>query len=354
VVYSRVGGGHLSAARALATEFEATGRCRVRMVDAYVECGRFPVTRFPSLYAELARHHPLLWSLVYHGSSRGLNPNLIVGPFLRDGFRQLMTKEQPELVISVLPVINGLLAQAGEAVGARTEVVLTDWHSLHPFWVARGVDHYTASTESSRADCVRFGAPRDTVDVVGIPVRREFNASGSHPRLDQQRRCTVLAMVGAEGSPRAFTNIAELARANIDAELVVVCGRNDELRRQMERMNVKALGFLENVADLMRGSDILITKAGGLTLAEAFCTRIPVVIHDVLAGQEAGNLEYVLGKGAVEYAPSPQTLVRIVAQLIADPVRRAALSERAGRLGRPDAARVIVRNALERLDAAGA
>ena len=47
LVYSRVGGGHLSAARALAEAFEATGRVHTQLVDAYIESGRFPITLVP-------------------------------------------------------------------------------------------------------------------------------------------------------------------------------------------------------------------------------------------------------------------------------------------------------------------
>jgi UDP-N-acetylglucosamine:LPS N-acetylglucosamine transferase len=261
------------------------------------------------------------------------------------------------VVISVLPVINGLLAEAVRPVGARLEVVLTDWHSVHPFWVARGVDHYTASTESSRRDCIKFGAPPEAVDVVGIPVRREFSVPPAASGPSSQR-CTVLAMAGAEGSPRALANITRLAAANIDARLVVVCGRNAELRRQLERtparMRVTALGLVDNVADLMRAADLLISKAGGLSLAEAFCCGTPVVIHDVLNGQEAGNLEYALERGAVEYASRPSKLVQLVSELIANPARRLELAERGRGLARPEAAQLIVRNVLERLDSARA
>jgi UDP-N-acetylglucosamine:LPS N-acetylglucosamine transferase len=360
VLHSRVGGGHVSAARALVAELEASGRCSARLVDIYVDCGRFPVTLFPAVYAELARYHPRLWSLIYYSSQKRGNPSSVVGPFLRTGLRQLMRDEQPELVVSVLPAINGLLAEAVVSVGARLEVVLTDWHSVHPFWQAPGVDHYTAPTESARDDCIRFGAVADAVDVVGIPVRRQF-AEANSVRRDQQltaaglspERFTILAMVGAEGSPRALRNLAELANSDVDGQLLAVCGHSHELRHQVEhlpaRMPVRAVGYVENIADLMRASDVLITKAGGLTLAEAFCCRIAVVIHDLLPGQEAGNLQYVLGKQAVVYAPTPARLVRSVGQLASDRARRLALAECGARLARPQATSQIVANLLRRL-----
>jgi UDP-N-acetylglucosamine:LPS N-acetylglucosamine transferase len=362
VLYSRVGGGHLSAARALADRLEASRRCSAQLVDIYVDCGRFPVTLFPAVYAELARNHPRLWSLIYHGSERRGNPSSVVGPFLRTGLKQLMRDERPDLIVSVLPAINGLLSEAAPMVGARLEVVLTDWHSVHPFWQAPGVDHYTAPTESARDDCVRFGAPPQAVDVVGIPVRRQF-AEPSKASRDEQltglglmpERFTILAMVGAEGSPRALRNVAELAKSDVNGQLLVVCGHSHELRQQVEhlpaKMPVRALGYVENIADLMRASDLLITKAGGLTLAEAFCCHIPVVIHDVLPGQEAGNLEYVQQLGAVVYAPTPSGLVHSVVRLATDDRRRAALARCGAQLARPRATEQIVANLLGRLDA---
>jgi UDP-N-acetylglucosamine:LPS N-acetylglucosamine transferase len=165
-------------------------------------------------------------------------------------------------------------------------------------------------------------------------------------------RFTILAMVGAEGSPRALSNIARLAQLELDAQLLVVCGHNDQLRRHVERLTtglpLRAVGFVDNVADLMRACDLLVTKAGGVTLAEAFSCGLPVVVHDVLPGQEAGNLQYVLGHEAVLFAPDADSLAGIVHDLVQDPPRRGALAERGARLARQSASQQIVRSLLDR------
>jgi processive 1,2-diacylglycerol beta-glucosyltransferase len=314
------------------------------MTDAYIECGRFPVNRFPGMYALLASRYPRLWSLVYGTTSRRGNPDLVLAPFLREGFARLIRRERPDVVVSVLPAINGLLAQ----VARRVEVVLTDWAAVHRFWAAAGVAHYTVPTEAARDEVVSFGASPRAIDVIGIPVRREFATSNGTARLPKDRP-KILAMVGAEGSPRAMRNIAALAHSGIGSELVVVCGRSQRLRRAAAALPVTALGYVEDVANLMRSADVLVTKAGGLTLAEAFCCRVPVVVHDVVPGQETGNLEYMLEVGAVAYARSPLGLVATVRDLIERPDRRARLAACGAELARPDAAEQIAANVLSRV-----
>jgi UDP-N-acetylglucosamine:LPS N-acetylglucosamine transferase len=358
-----VGGGHLIAARALAAELEALGTFTTRLVDAYVDCGRFPLPLFPRAYAILARHHPHLWSMIYHSSGTRFAPRNILRPFLRDGFARLLAEEQPDLVVSVLPGVIDLLADATARTGARLEVVLTDWQSVHRFWVAAGVQHYTAPTDSARADCIRFGARPECIDVVGIPVRRAFGRVVDRQLVRQQRLgelgldphvFTILSMVGAEGSPRALANLAQVASLDLDAQLVVICGRNEDLRADVaampSRLPLRAVGFIEDIAELMRSADLLLTKAGGLTLAEAFCSHVPVVVQDLLPGQETGNLRYVLDQDAVEYAPDPGALGQLVKRLREQPERRTALIERGSRLARPDAARTIAANLQRRLE----
>jgi UDP-N-acetylglucosamine:LPS N-acetylglucosamine transferase len=364
LVYSRVGGGHLSAARALAEELEATGRAATHLIDIYVECGRFPVTTFPGVYAELARHHPRVWSMIFNASGLPwLNPARVLGPFLRSGLARALGALRPAVVVSVLPAINGLLVEAAQPSQARVEVVLTDWAGVHPLWFANGVRQYTVPTDVAARDCVRVGATPSTVDIVGIPVRRTFAEAGARERADVKRAClpqlgldpdrfTVLAMVGAEGSPRALQNIAHVLNTPLDAQVVVVCAHNAALRAAVQRLPsrvpVHALGFVDNVADLMRSADVLITKAGGLTLAEAFCCEVPVVVNDVLPGQEAGNVAYAREHGAVEYAPGPAQLAALVAELRSDARRRARLIANAQALARPQAAQQIARAILAR------
>ena len=372
ILHSRVGGGHQSAAQALAAALgSAQPGLGVQLADVYVDHASFPVSRFPTYYARLARYHPRLWGLVFSVSNAAssqaapIRLTSVLRPFLRPGLIRLLELERPDLVVSVLPGVNDLLVEALRSAPqpARFEVVLTDWAAIHRSWIAPGVDHYTAPNETAHQDCLRFGAEPELVDVVGIPLRPQFRAD-SAPAAGRAAtlrgiglapdRFTVLAMVGAEGSPRAFANIAALADLPLDAQLVVVCGRNQRLRRQVEALGGglprRALGFVDHIADLMRASDLLVTKAGGVTLAEGFACGVPVIVHDVLPGQETGNASYVRARQAAVYAPTGAELRQAVAELANDPDQRAELVRHGNELARPDAAERIASAMLTRLD----
>jgi UDP-N-acetylglucosamine:LPS N-acetylglucosamine transferase len=266
-------------------------------------------------------------------------------------------------VVSVLPGIADFTARALASVGASAtiEVVVTDWADVHLGWASHAATHYSVPTESAAATLRAAGVTADAVTVTGFPVREQFVGL----RLDEEARraarerlelpldrFVLLAMVGTEGSPAALAHLRALAMAPIDAEILVVCGRNVRLHRRVSGLEtantLRALAYVEDVASLMLASDLLVTKAGGVTLAEAFCCGVPVVVFDPLPGQEEGNARFVTDRGAAELAASPRDLARIVSELRWSPAQRAALRENAVRLATPEAARAVAAAIVQR------
>jgi processive 1,2-diacylglycerol beta-glucosyltransferase len=127
-------------------------------------------------------------------------------------------------------------------------------------------------------------------------------------------------------------------------QAVVVCGKNDELRRDVEELvgdragQFAVLGFTDKMSELMAASSMLLSKPGGLTTAEALARRLPMVILDPIGGQEERNSDVLLEAGAAIKCTEVTVLNHKVARLLDDPARLAAMSENARRLGRPDAA----------------
>ncbi|MBI2899063.1 MAG: glycosyltransferase, partial [Planctomycetes bacterium] len=158
----------------------------------------------------------------------------------------------------------------------------------------------------------------------------------------------VLFMSGGFGVGDMGTAVERLTRIPRPYQLVVVCGRNEALRKKVSRFKgVQAHGFVKNVQDFMEASDLVITKAGGLTVSECLAKAAPMVIYAPIPGQEERNCDYLLEKGAAIKAKGLEVLDYKVAELLAEPEKLAAMKKAAPDAARPFAARDVLRCVLE-------
>ncbi|MFN8524956.1 MAG: glycosyltransferase [Chloroflexota bacterium] len=354
IITSRVGGGHLSVAQALADAFRGPSPTPVDVWvdDLYVNLARFPASKFPSAYALMTRRFPRLWRAVFERTNRPPGPKrleLLADPVGGPAAQALIERRRPHVVVSVLPGVNGFLARAIARAGlpTRLEVVITDWADVHLGWVSAGVDHFCVPTEAAARTCRVVGVTEWAIDVVGYPVRLPFTLATSRAEARQRlglkpRGFLILTMAGTEGSARAVAHIESLLETRLDAEIAVLCGRNAGLKRRVEGLRasdpVRVLNFVEDTWDWMAAADLLITKPGGSTLAEAFARALPAILIDPLPGQEEGNVRYTVSRGAAELATSPSHLATLARELRWAEPRRRLIAQRAAALSRPDAA----------------
>ena len=133
----------------------------------------------------------------------------------------------------------------------------------------------------------------------------------------------------------------------------VVCGTNRPLRRRLMRNrrrfrhSIRIRGYVRNAVVLMARADLLITKAGGVTLAEAACVGTPLLLVRPLPGQERGNTEVMVHHGAALHLTSERDVSRSVSLLLGNKALLAMMRDNALALGRPDAADCIARLVLD-------
>lgn len=199
----------------------------------------------------------------------------------------------------------------------------------------------------------------------------------------------ILVMGGGEGVGSLSQIVDELyislTQRGVDATVCVVCGRNEKLKKEIEvrdweavelkketrqklrrvklfrklmrkksnappksattrrgSVDVVGLGFVTNMADYMAASDVLVTKAGPGTIAEAAALGLPVMLTSFLPGQEAGNVDYVLEYGFGDYQRNPEIIGEKVAAWLLNPSLLAELSVKSRNVGQPQAAKEIV------------
>jgi 1,2-diacylglycerol 3-beta-galactosyltransferase len=151
--------------------------------------------------------------------------------------------------------------------------------------------------------------------------------------------------------------LARTARAidesGLDLGIVIVCGRNEKLKANLESETwdnpTFVYGFRHDMPEFMRAADIIVTKAGPGTIAEALNANLPIILYSKLPGQEDGNVTYVLETGTGVWAPKPQQVVRALTRWISRPHEREQVIENTRRAARPDSARRIAKTIGDRL-----
>ena len=90
--------------------------------------------------------------------------------------------------------------------------------------------------------------------------------------------------MGSVGSDSLFTFAQELAKVTEPMHLIIACGRYQAIQEKVKtiifpkHISVTTLGFVEKISDLMAVSDLLITKAGPVSMSEAMYMHLPVLV----------------------------------------------------------------------------
>jgi 1,2-diacylglycerol 3-beta-galactosyltransferase len=358
LLFADTGGGHRSAAQAVADalEDEYPGVFAPSLYDP-IRTWRSPrlLRSVGGLYGPIVRFAPWAWGAIYHASDSRLAAELLRQTWLRlaDALvAEVVTAHRPAAVVSFHPLTTAAAVRAVHRHAEATPVVtvVTDLVTTHATWRYDAVERIVVPSAAVRQRCVLDGmAPQGCLDL-GLPVGSAFSPpplAGHQQRALRRRlgvdpwRFLVLLAGGAEGSGRIAGSAAAITSAFDDIDVVAICGRNRRLERRLAsvgcpRLTVK--GFVDNMADWYRAADLVVTKAGPQTIAEATCCGAALLVTSHLPGQERGNTELVVRVGAGAHTPRVEDVVRAVAHLKGDPDALGAMRRASSALARPDAA----------------
>lgn len=362
-LFSDTGGGHRSATEALieALELEFPGRFETRMVDFFRQYYPSPLKFAPELYPPISRV-PNAWGLSFKasdGKGRTKAVNTMTYPYVRRAIRRLLYENPADLIVSVHPLVNSTIMRAMRRAPRPYVTVVTDLVSTHAFWFDRRADLVVVATEQAKEKAIEYGIPEGNLRVIGLPVGDAFN----HPLPDREAwraergwandRPVILMVSGGDGMGPVKRVAKAINEAGLKASLVVICGRNEELKADLGKVHwqipVHLYGFTREMPEFMAAADMLVTKAGPGSISEAFISRLPMVIYARLAGQEDGNVSYVVEHKAGVWAPRPREVVDALRGWVEDPQARAAAAEASGKAARPEASRLIARVIADQL-----
>ncbi len=334
----------------------------VTLADPLMAQGPAVVRRLASLYSPVIQRSRTAWGAVYHtGNTRPTFAAIraVFGPGVRKVLVELIGEHDPDVILSVHPLLNHVSHQAIERSGRPRGLmtVITDLVDFHRGWTFSQADLVVAPTEVARKVAIRRRVPSDRVKLLGLPVDLRFRppAPGEKQALRRrfgldEGRFTVLVMGGAAGAGSLLNQVRALAWDPHQWQLIVVCGRNERLRTSLSRLRFATptlvLGFVDNMPELMRASDVAVTKAGPGAIVEALATGLPLILNGYLPGQETPNVDFVVDSGFGIFAPRSDDIVEEVRVLAEGGPTWQSMSKRARELSYPYASADIARECL--------
>lgn len=346
ILSASIGSGHTKAADALARAFEACG-ASVEVIDFMSST----VSRFnrllKRLYLSALSMIPDLYDRIYRfAGARRVGPltRLLWSTLMYLPFNRLISARKPDAIVCTHPFPEAAAAlwkflHVKSSRQFFLTAVLTDY-SLHEIWLYSEVDAYFVATSEMKraleAQC------RQKVFATGIPIDLSFR---SLTRSTDAR--SILIMGGGLGLGSIEKTLGELESIEKKLFIRVIAGRNEKLIARLSSLrskhSIEVLGYVDNVAELMTDSMLLITKPGALTMTEAFAVGLPMLLHAPIPGPEALNARYAVEHGAARSLVEGESIASIVDELLSDPTQLDRMSAAALSLSRASAASEIAK-----------
>ncbi|MDR3584188.1 MAG: glycosyltransferase [Desulfosporosinus sp.] len=330
------GNGHLRAAEAVIEGI------RIKEPSAkiiHLDFGDFLGIRFNTLikniYSEMIKHIPKLWGKLYYKTAQVQPQSLsqrLLNKLGRSDFLNYIQVFKPDFIVCTYPTVSSILAQLRleHLLQVPVITVITDY-TVHSHWVHQGVDGYFVACTEVKESLMSWEIEAQRIHVTGIPVSPKFEAEMDRGHIITKLGLKLdlpifLVMGGSYGVLKSANRICEkLADSLVPVQAIIVCGKNRKLYLSLEaiiahgRNPMIRFEFVDNVEELMSISDLIITKAGGLTVSEALTKHLPLVIYKPIPGQEEENAHFVQRIGAGCVASNEEELEQLLNRFLKHP-----------------------------------
>jgi len=305
ILHTSVGLGHKMIAENLGAAF-ARGGFEVKTEDiGKIQKGKFQRS-LVSVHQFINKRLPFVWTFLYKwGHFIFLPFRVFIAGFNYKQTAEIVRQFRPDVIITVQTTASAVISylKKKKIYQGPFGIAFSDFH-LHRYWLYKQADFYLANIEEQKKEMINLGIPQEKIYICGMTIKPkpEINKQAVREKFGiSENEKVVLVGIGSLGIGLNL-QMLENFRKNLPATLIVVCGKNEELYKQLkvfESPKFIVLGFYNPMAELYAIADVFITKPGGLTTTESLQWHLPMIVTHFLPGQEELNINYLVRKNLI-------------------------------------------------------
>lgn len=366
ILSAAVGAGHLRAAEALEKEFKRQNpNAEIKNVDVLNYTNPLFRRLYGKAYLEMVNKMPEVLGWMYDSLDKpwqNERRRLALDRLNTQPLINFLKNYQPDIAVCThfLPAEIISWLKAKHKISFPQAIVVTDFDA-HAMWLCHHYERYFVALEETKVHLEKLGIPAEKLTVSGIPIDPVFaeikdeTAMLEKYNLDKDK-LTILVSAGGFGVGNIEYLLQALSDLQTPAQILAVCGRNEELKTKLEklskeklnneRVTFKPIGFTREMDEYMSASDLIVGKPGGLTTSEAMAKGLIFVVVNPIPGQEERNSDHLLEKGCAIKCNNLPTLAYKIEELVNDKKRFAQMRDNVAAFARPNASREIVEKLL--------
>jgi processive 1,2-diacylglycerol beta-glucosyltransferase len=311
------------------------------------------------MHLQVVQRTPRLWAELYNwlDASASFDRQLSMKR-LRNSLADIVEQYQPDCIVSTYPlyghVVRELFRDHAECP-FRLITVVTDSISVNSLWYRAASDYFCVANELTAEVLVKAGVSPEIIRAYGFPVSPEFANASAHemeaPGEGRELRILYVINCGKRKAGVLLDRLMEIP----ETRLTITVGKDPELKTELLRRaedysdRVNVLGWTNQMPELMRSHHLVISKAGGATVQETIAAQCPMIVNQIIPGQEEGNAALIEGLNIGGVADGSKEVVNVIERALAYDARLWREWKRnLEKAARPDAAVRIAELILEK------
>jgi 1,2-diacylglycerol 3-beta-galactosyltransferase len=356
ILTADAGFGHRSAATAVSDALKQTygNQLHIDIVNPLDnKKAPFFLRESQSDYDKIIRSIPELYKVGYEASDSTFSATVFeraLTVLLYDVMFEIIQEYQPDVILTTYPLYQAPFTAVRliHRINIPMYTVITDLVTVHHIWFDRHIDGLFVPTEEVKQLAIDSKIPEDRIEITGIPVSPAYKQISKDKKtlrneLGWDPDLTTILAVGSRRVEQLEATMNVINHFGEKLQLIGVAGKDSILYQQLMEIDwhipTHIYEFVSDMPHFMMASDCIITKAGGLIVTESLAAGLPIMLIDIIPGQETGNAEYVVNHGAGQITLEPTEVLETLYHWLSN--NRKILvekSQNAKCIGKPDSA----------------